>query len=50
MAGSTDWKPPRGLDPNTRQFKCTECGGVFYEILNDAGLAQEFKEKHPLLC
>ena len=50
MAKETDWKPPSGYDPNLRQFRCAECGGEFYKMLDDVELAQEFKEKHPVSC
>ena len=26
----TDWRPPVGIDPQLRQFKCGTCGEVFY--------------------
>jgi len=48
LAEKTDWRPPPGYDSNLRQFKCAECGGVFYKVLGTADLAQEFGEKHPV--
>jgi len=50
MAKKTDWKPAPGYDPSMRQFKCPECGGEFYKVLDKAELAQEFKEKEPAAC
>jgi hypothetical protein len=35
MAKMTDWYPPSGYDPNLRQFRCKECGKIFYELLTD---------------
>lgn len=33
MAFITDWRPPKGLDPKMREFKCSGCGQLFYVIL-----------------
>lgn len=29
-----DWKPPPGLDPRLRAFRCLSCRGVFYKVVN----------------
>lgn len=50
MANATKWKPPQGYDPRLREFKCTECGGVFYQLLNDKRLATELREERPAHC
>ena len=39
MARETDWMPGVGLDPALREFKCSECGGVFYMVVVEAELA-----------
>jgi hypothetical protein len=40
MATMTDWLPKPGHDPNIREFKCSNCGDVFYKLLT----AEELKE------
>jgi hypothetical protein len=26
----TDWAPPRGINPDLRQYSCSNCGDEFY--------------------
>jgi ribosomal protein L32E len=35
MAKMTDWRPPDGTDPKMREFKCSDCGYVFYQVRRD---------------
>ena len=28
----TNWKPPRGVDPRLRQFRCPLCKMVIYKV------------------
>ena len=39
FARETDWMPVVGLDPELREFKCSECGKVFYMVVMEAELA-----------
>ncbi len=32
LAEMTEWRPPPGIDPKMRQFKCPGCGAVFYKV------------------
>ena len=27
------WKPPQGIDPQLRAFKCVDCGSLFYKVV-----------------
>jgi len=33
MGTITDWKPPSGVNPRMRQFRCSGCRGLFYIVL-----------------
>jgi len=36
-----DWRPPFGLDPQLRQFKCRCCGSFFYKVIPPEWSKQE---------
>lgn len=39
----TDWEPPKGLDPELREFRCPRCGTRLYEIPRGRENNQEVK-------
>lgn len=38
LASETDWLSPAGYDPMLRQFKCENCGDVFYKQVSEEQL------------
>jgi hypothetical protein len=41
MGKKTDWLPGPGYDTNLREFKCMECGTIFYKRCTDEELLDE---------
>jgi hypothetical protein len=41
MGRETDWIPEPGYDPNLREFKCLDCGILFYKRCTDEELLDE---------
>lgn len=31
----TGWRPPQGIHPRMREFKCSHCGWIFYKITHE---------------
>ena len=45
----TNYRPPEGIDPNLREFKCRMCGYTWFQVTGRYERKPKFDEQHFLI-